>query len=117
MLGIGAAVSALVLMRLAPLPVGLVAGGRLDIAAALRASRGRYLPLTGSILAAAVLERLVQDAAHGLLHPPRAATWSALASPVTLAVVAWDSLIAVAALAFMGGVVCAVWRDDRQTRD
>lgn len=112
-LGLGAAVSALVLMRLAPLPAVLVDRGRLDIGAALGASRGRYLLLAGSVLGAAVLERLAQYGPRAIVHPPGMASWTAAAAPLQLGMVAWDSLTDVAALAFMAGVATTAWRAPR----
>ena len=114
-LGIGATVSALALMRLAPMPAVLVAEGRFDPAEALAASRGRYWRLTGSILAAAVLQRLAQDGMGALLHPPRQLSWSGLASPLRVGATLWDSLMGVLALIIMAGIVASAWRAQRQT--
>lgn len=116
-LGVGAAVAALALMRVAPLPAILVEAGRVDIAAALGASRGRYAPLAASILVVATLDRLAQGALRTLVHPPYVASWAALASPLRLVAVAWDSMMGVLALTVMAGVIAVAWRSRRQTLD
>lgn len=114
-LAIGSAVAALILMRFAPAPAMLVDGRRLDLAAAWRASRGRYLLLVLVVIGASALERLLGSAASALAHQPDLASWSALFSPGRLIILAWRSLTGVAALALMAGTVAAVWRAAKPT--
>ena len=112
---IGSVVAALALMRFAPAPAILVDERRLDLIAAWRASRGRYLILVVVVIGAAVLERLVGSAAAGLAVQPELASWQTLFSPMRLIVLAWRSLTGVAALALMAGTVATVWREAKQT--
>ena len=114
-LAVGTAVAAVSLMRLATLPAAVVDLGRLDLAAALAASRGRYLALTASVLLAALIERLAQDSLRALLDPPLLMTWTALISPPRLVAVLWESLTAILSLAVMAGVTTTAWRAKRQT--
>ncbi len=115
-LAIGSVAAALALMRLTPAAAIVAEGGRVDLAAAWRASRGRYILLAAIVIAAAALERILGAAVTGPIVPPELASWAALASPLRLAGVAWRSLVGVAALAVMTGAIATVWRT-RQTLD
>jgi hypothetical protein len=112
---IGSLVAALALMRFAPAPAILVDERRLDLAAAWRASRGRYLVLLLVMVGATVLERLLGSAASGLAAQPDLTAWAALFSPQRLIILAWRSLTGVAALALMAGAAAVVWRASKQT--
>lgn len=114
---IGALAAALMLMRFAPAPAVLVDERRVDLGAAWRASRGRYLVLVLVVVGATVLERLLGSAASSLAVQPELGSWGALASPLRLIVLAWRSLTGVAALALMAGAVATVWRAAKQTLD
>ena len=114
---IGQVAAALVLMRFSPAPAILVDGRRLDLAAAWRASRGRYLLLVAVVVGATVLERLLGSAAAGLASQPDLMAWGDLVSPGRLIILAWRSLTGVAALAIMAGAIAAVWRASKQTVD
>jgi hypothetical protein len=107
---IGAVAAALVLMRFAPAPAILVDERRLDLAAAWRASKGRYFILVAVIIGATVLERVLGSAASTLAVQPDLTSWAALFSPMRLIILAWRSLTGVAALALMAGAVAIVWR-------
>src|SRR5665213_3642231 len=104
-LGIGSAIAALVLMRFSPAPAILVDGGRFDLAAAWRASEGRYLLLAVVILAAAAVERGLGEAGRILIGPSGATSWPGLVQPLLLASIAWRSLVGAASLAIMAGAV------------
>ena len=95
----------------------LADGKRLDLAAAWRASRARYLVLAAVVIGATVLERALGSAGAGLASPPELVSWSALLSPERLAVLAWRSVTGVAALVLMAGAVATVWRNAKQTLD
>lgn len=113
----GSTVAALVLTRLAPAPAVLVDEGRLDLAAAWRASRGRYLVLVAVIIGATLLERLLGSAAGALAVQPDLRGWGDLLSPQRLIILLWRSLTGVAALALMAGAAATVWRASKQTLD
>ena len=114
---IGAVAAALMLMRFAPAPAILVDERRLDLPAAWRASRGRYLLLALVVVGAMVLERLSGSAATALAAQPALGSWDSLASPGRLIILAWRSLTGVAALVLMAGAVATVWRASKQTVD
>ncbi|MGZ3347115.1 MAG: hypothetical protein ACXU82_20965 [Caulobacteraceae bacterium] len=114
---IGSVVAALALMRFAPAPAILVDQRRLDLAAAWRASRGRYLVLASAVIGAVALERLLGSAAAALAVQPDLVAWDALLSPQRLIILAWRSLTGVAAMAVMAGAVVTVWRASKQTVD
>jgi hypothetical protein len=110
-------VAGLALMRFAPAPAILVDERRLDLIAAWRASRRRYLLLVGVVALATVLERLLGSAAAVLAVQPELGSWAALFSPGRLIILAWRSLTGVAALTLMAGAVAVVWRASKQTLD
>jgi hypothetical protein len=112
---IGSVAAALVLMRFALAPAMLVDERRLDLMAAWRASRGRYLVLVVVVIGAMVLERLVGSGVSSLAVQPELDSWQALFSPMRLIVLAWRSLTGVAALALMAGAVATVWRESKTT--
>ena len=109
-LAIGSVAAALVLMRFAPAAAMVAEGGRVDLAAAWRASRGRYVLLAAVVIGAAAVERVLGAAVAGAIAPPELSSWAALAAPLRFAGLAWRSLIGVAALAVMTGAVATVWR-------
>jgi hypothetical protein len=109
-LTLGAVVAALVLIRFAPATAMLVDERRLDLVAAWRASKGRYLILVGVVIGATILERLLGSAASSLAAQPELSSWAAVFSPLRLIILAWRSLTGVAALALMAGAVATVWR-------
>lgn len=110
LLGLGAAGSALALLRLAALPAVLVDIGRFDPAEALAASRGRYIKLAFLILAVAALGRFVEEASFLGFAPPSLAAWPDLLAPRRIGYVAWDSLAGLAVLTVMSGVVVTARR-------
>jgi hypothetical protein len=113
---IGSAAAALVFMRFAPIPAILVDRKRIDLGAALRASRGRYGLLAVIVLSAGALQKLLVAAPVGSgAAIPRGL--NGLFSPLRLMDLAWVSLVGVAALAVMAGAVAAVWRTAKQTLD
>ena len=113
---LGSAAAALALMRFAPTPVILVDTQRIDLGAALRASRGRYWLLAGLVIGVAALERLL-DLVSTLRPLPGLDSWAALVSPVRLAGLVWGSVVSVAALTVIAGAVVTVWRASKQTLD
>ena len=113
----GSVAAALALMRFAPAPAILVDERRIDLAAAWRASKGRYLLLVLLVIGATVLERLLGSAATALAVQPELAGWSALVSPGRLIILAWRSLTGVVALTLMAGAIATVWRASKQTLD
>ena len=109
-LAIGSLAAALGLMRFAPAAAIVAEGGRVDLAAAWRASRGRYVLLLAVVVGAAAAERILGAAVTGAIAPPALSSWSALAAPLRFAGIAWRSLVGVAALTVMAGAVATVWR-------
>jgi hypothetical protein len=114
---IGSVAAALALMRFAPAPAILVDERRLDLIAAWRASRGRYLVLVVVVIGAMALERVVGSSVSSLAVQPELNTWQALFSPTRLIILAWRSLTGVAALALMAGACATVWRESKTTLD
>jgi hypothetical protein len=112
---IGSVAAALALMRFAPAPAMLADERRLDLIAAWRASRGRYLVLVVVVIGAMVLERLAGSGVSSLAVQPELDSWQALFSPMRLIVLAWRSLTGVAALALMAGAAATVWRESKTT--
>jgi hypothetical protein len=112
---IGSVVAALALLRFAPAAPMLVEGRRLDLVAAWRASRGRYLVLVVIVIGAMALERLVGASVSSLAVQPELNSWQALFSPMRLIILAWRSLTGVAALALMAGAAATVWRESKTT--
>jgi hypothetical protein len=112
---IGSIAAALALMRFAPAPAMLVDGRRLDLVAAWRASKGRYLILVVVVIGATLLERTVGSAASRLAVQPELASWGALFSPLRLIILLWRSLTGVAALALMAGAAATVWCESKTT--
>jgi hypothetical protein len=114
-LAIGSAVAAMALMRFSPAVAMVVEGGRFDLVAAGRASKGRYWLLVLVVLAAAAIERGLGEAGREMIAPIAAVSWEGLLAPLLLASIVWRSLIGVASLAVMAGAVAVVWRRSRQT--
>lgn len=124
-LSAGSVAAVLALLRFAPLPAILVDTGRVDLRAALNATRGRYWILVLFALVLGLIEQALAKAWDRALQPlltapeppPKVIHISFWLSGPHLLQVAGHELLGILLLIFVSAAVVAIWRASKQTVD